>query len=103
MVKNTRLPSNAGIDTDTCPSAMHMTHTHDDSENYTWRTIPKKTCLLRYSLTCGVSTSMKLEFLIIVVGTVEMTVNGTASQDFEKHILGDQQNIVIFYTSAQGE
>ena len=39
------IPSNAGIDTDTCPSAMHMTHTHDNTgklhvENYTIEEVP---------------------------------------------------------------
>ena len=35
------IPSNAGIGTETCPNAMHMTHTHDESGklhvNYTGR------------------------------------------------------------------
>ena len=36
---------NAVIDTDTCPSAMHMTHTHDNTgklhvENYTIEEVP---------------------------------------------------------------
>ena len=97
------IPSNAGIDTDTCPSAMHMTHTHDDSgklhvENYTKEDVP-----LEVFFDVWGKHFNETGIFDYRGGTVEMTVNGTASQDFEKHILGDQQNIVIFYTSAQGE
>jgi len=32
-------------------------------------------------------------------GTIEMTVDGQISTDFQNHILEDGQNIVISYTS----
>ncbi|MBB69720.1 MAG: hypothetical protein CMB28_01260 [Euryarchaeota archaeon] len=97
------IPSNAGIDTETCPSAMHMTHTHDNSgklhvENYTKEDVP-----LEVFFDVWGKHFNETGIFDYRGGTVEMTVNGTVSLDYENHILADKQNIVIFYTSPQGE
>ena len=94
------IPSNAGIDTDTCPSAMHMTHTHDNTgklhvENYTIEEVPLEVFFDVWGMHFDETGIFNHRG-----GSVEMTVNGTISQDYQNHILGDQQNIVIIYTSA---
>jgi len=97
------IPENAGIYTDTCPNAMHMTHTHDNTgklhvENYTSEEVPLEVFFDvwgKHFDETGIFDHRG--------GIVEMTVNGTISQDYQNHILEDKQNIVILYTSAQGE
>jgi hypothetical protein len=97
------IPENAGIYTETCPNAMHITHTHDNSgklhvENYTSEEVPLEVFFDvwgKHFDETGIFDHRG--------GIVEMTVNGTISQDYQNLILEDKQNIVIVYTSTQGE
>lgn len=97
------IPENAGIYTETCPNAMHMTHTHDNSgklhvENYTSEDVPLEVFFDvwgKHFDETGIFDHRG--------GIIEMTVNGTISQDYQNLILEDKQNIVIVYTSTQGE
>ena len=96
------IPENAGIYTDTCPDAMHITHTHDTSgklhvENYTREDVPLEVFFDvwgKHFDETGIFDHRD--------GTIEMTVNGTISTDYQNHILADQQDILIVYTSTQG-
>ncbi len=97
------IPENAGIYTDTCPNAMHMTHTHDNTgklhvENYTKEDVPLEVFFDVWGKHFDETGIFDLRG-----GNIEMTVNGTISQDYQNHILEDKQNIVIVYTSNQGE
>ena len=95
------IPENAGIYTETCPNAMHMTHTHDNSgklhvENYTSEDVEVFFDVWgKHFDETGIFDHRG--------GIVERTVNGTISQDYQNLILEDKQNIVIVYTSTQGE
>ena len=55
------IPADSGIDTETCPQAMHMTHTHDDTGKYMSKDTRLSMCLWRYFSMCGANTSMKQE------------------------------------------
>ena len=97
------IPSNAGIGTQTCPNAMHMTHTHDESgklhvENYTWEDVPLEVFFDVWGKHFDETGIFEYRD-----GSIEMTVDGTISQEYQNHILADKQNIVIIYTSNQGE
>lgn len=97
------IPENSGIYTDICPNAMHITHTHDNSgklhvENYTKEDVPLEVFFDVWGKHFDETGIFEYRG-----GVIEMTVNGTISQDYQNHILEDKQNIVIVYTSAQGE
>ena len=93
------IPANAGIYTDICSNAMHMVHTHDTTgklhvENYTKEDVPLEVFFDVWGVHFDETGIMDYRD-----GTIEMTVNGTASSDYQNLILADQQNIVIRYTS----
>jgi len=97
------IPANAGIDTEICPGVMHMVHTHDTTgklhvENYTKEDVPLEVFFDVWGMHFDETGIMDYRD-----GTIEMTVNGTISEDYQNHILGDRENIVIKYTSNQGE
>ena len=98
-----QIPANAGIDTETCVGAMHMVHTHDATgrlhvENYTKEDVPLEVFFDVWGVHFDETGIMNYRD-----GTIEMTVNGTLSEDYQNLILADKQNIVIKYTSNQGE
>tara|TARA_B100000925_G_scaffold276515_1_gene243711 strand:- start:15 stop:578 length:564 start_codon:yes stop_codon:yes gene_type:complete len=96
------IPKDAGIYTETCPNAMHMVHTHDNTgklhvENYTWEDVPLEVFFDvwgKHFNETGIFDHRD--------GIIEMTVNGTVNDDYQNLILADKQNIVIIYTSNQG-
>lgn len=97
--ENYPIPENAGIDTEICPGAMHVTHTHDESG--------------RLHVEGPQLVDVPLEVFFDVWGkhfdstgifdyrdgTITMTVNGTESTAYQNLILEDEQEIVITYTS----
>ena len=93
------IPANAGIYTETCSNAMHMVHTHDSTgklhvENYTKEDVPLEVFFDVWGVHFDETGIMDYRD-----GTIEMTVNGTISEDYQDLILADNQNIVIKYTS----
>jgi hypothetical protein len=93
------IPENTGIDTTTCPEAMHMTHTHDATgkihvEGNTVEEVPLEVFFDVWGEhfdETGIFDNRD--------GSIEMTVNGEANSDFQNLLLADGQNIVISYTS----
>jgi hypothetical protein len=95
------IPSNTGIDTTICPSAMHVTHTHDDSGK------------LHVEHTEVVDVPLEVFFDVWGVhfdetgifdyrdGDIEMKVDGEISNDYQNHLLEDAQQIIITYTSHE--
>ena len=93
------IPEESGIDTETCPQAMHMTHTHDDSgklhvEGHTVVDVPLEVFFDVWGKHFDETGIMEYRD-----GTVEMTVNGEVNTEYQNLILADGQNIVISYTS----
>ena len=93
------IPENSGIYTETCPEAMHMTHTHDDSgklhvEGHTVVDVPLEVFFDVWGKHFDETGIMEYRD-----GTVEMTVNGEVNTEYQNLILADGQNIVISYTS----
>ena len=93
------IPKDSGIDTETCPQAMHMTHTHDDTgkihvEGHTVVDVPLEVFFDVWGKHFDETGIMEYRD-----GTVEMTVNGEVNTEYQNLILADGQNIVISYTS----
>ena len=93
------IPGNTGIDTDICKGAMHMTHTHDDSgkihvESKQIEDVPLEVFFDVWGKHFDETGIMEYRD-----GTIEMTVDGQISTDYQNLILADGQNIVISYTS----
>jgi hypothetical protein len=93
------IPENTGIYTETCPEGMHMTHTHDASgkihvEGHTVEEVPLEVFFDVWGKHFDETGIMEYRD-----GTVEMTVDGQISTDYQNHILADGQNIVISYTA----
>jgi len=93
------IPTNTGIDTETCPQAMHMTHTHDDSgkihvEGHQEVDVPLEVFFDVWGMHFDESGIFDHRD-----GTIKMTVNDVESKAYEKLILADGQNIVITFTS----
>lgn len=94
-----QIPENTGIDTKTCPQAMHMTHTHDGSgkihvEGHQEVDVPLEVFFDVWGVHFDETGIFDYRD-----GTIEMTVDGIVSTDYEKLVLADGQNIVISYTS----
>ena len=93
------IPESTGIDTTTCPDAMHMTHTHDTSgkihvEGHTVEEVPLEVLFDvwgKHFDETGIFDNRD--------GSIEMTVNGEVNSDYQSLLLADGQNIVITYTS----
>jgi hypothetical protein len=90
---------NTGIDTTTCPGAMHMTHTHDTSgkihvEGNTAEEVP-----LEVFFDVWGKHFDETGIFDYRDGSIVMTVNGEVSLDYQNLLLEDSQNIVITYTS----
>tara|TARA_X000001036_G_scaffold375404_1_gene364238 strand:+ start:546 stop:1118 length:573 start_codon:yes stop_codon:yes gene_type:complete len=97
------IPDGTGIDTEICPGAMHMTHTHDASgkihvEGHSVEEVPLEVFFDVWGMHFNESGIMDYRN-----GTIEMTVDGQPNSEFQNLILADNQNIVITYTSNQGE
>ena len=93
------IPSDTGIYTETCENGMHMTHTHDATgklhvEGHTVEEVPLEVFFDVWGKHFDETGIMEYRD-----GTIEMTVDGQISTDFQNHILADGQNIVISYTS----
>lgn len=93
------IPENTGIYTQTCPEAMHMTHTHDSSgkihvENHTFEEVP-----LEVFFDVWGEHFDETGIFDYRDGTIEMTVDGVVNAEYQNLILADNQNIVITYTS----
>ena len=93
------IPEESGIDTETCPQAMHMTHTHDATgklhvEGHTVEEVPLEVFFDVWGKHFDETGIMEYRD-----GTVEMTVNGEVNTEYQNLILEDGQNIVISYTS----
>lgn len=93
------IPGNTGIDTDVCEGAMHMTHTHDESgkihvESKQIEDVPLEVFFDVWGKHFDETGIMEYRD-----GTIEMTVDGQISTDYQNLILADGQNIVISYTS----
>lgn len=94
-----QIPENTGIDTETCPQAMHMTHTHDASgkihvEGHQEVDVPLEVFFDVWGVHFDETGIFDYRD-----GTIEMTVDGNVSTAYENLILADGQNIVISYTS----
>ena len=92
-------PGNTGIDTDVCKGAMHMTHTHDDSGKIHVESKQVEEVPLEVFFDVWGKHFDETGIMEYRDGTIEMTVDGQISTDFQNHILEDGQNIVISYTS----
>ena len=93
------IPDGTGIDTEICPGAMHMTHTHDASgkihvEGHSIEEVPLEVFFDVWGMHFNESGIMDYRN-----GTIEMTVDGQPNSEFQNLILADNQNIVITYTS----
>ena len=93
------IPQNTGIYTQTCPEAMHMTHTHDDTgklhvENHTSEDVPLEVFFDVWGKHFDESGIFEHRN-----GTTVMTVDGNISTDYQNLILADGQNIIITYSS----
>jgi len=93
------IPESTGIDTETCPSAMHMTHTHSSDgklhvEGHTVEQVPLEVFFDVWGKHFDETGLFEYRD-----GTVEMTVNGVVNTSYQNLILEDGQNIVITYTS----
>ena len=93
------IPADTGIDTDLCPGAMHMTHTHDATgkihvEGHSVEEVPLEVFFDVWGKHFNESGIMDYRD-----GTIEMTVDGQPNSEFQNLILADNQNIVIKYTS----
>ena len=93
------IPEDTGIDTDTCPGAMHMTHTHDASgkihvEGHQVVDVPLEVFFDVWGKHFDETGIFEYRD-----GTVEMTVDGVVSNEYQNLLLADGQNIVIKYTS----
>ena len=93
------IPGNTGIDTDVCKGAMHMTHTHDDSGKIHVESKQVEEVPLEVFFDVWGKHFDETGIMEYRDGTIEMTVDGQISTDFQNHILEDGQNIVIYYTS----
>ena len=93
------IPGNTGIDTDVCKGAMHMTHTHDDSGKIHVESKQVEEVPLEVFFDVWGKHFDETGIMEYRDGTIEMTVDGQISTDFQTHILEDGQNIVISYTS----
>lgn len=93
------IPGNTGIDTDVCKGAMHMTHTHDDSGKIHVESKQVEEVPLEVFFDVWGKHFDETGIMEYRDGTIEMTVDGQISTDFQNHILEDGQNIVISYTS----
>jgi hypothetical protein len=93
------ISENTGIDTTTCPEAMHMTHTHTPDgkihvEGHTAEEVPLEVFFDVWGMhfdETGIFDNRD--------GSIEMTVNGEVNSDYQNLLLADGQNIVISYTS----
>jgi len=93
------ISENTGIDTTTCPEAMHMTHTHTSDgkihvEGHTVEEVPLEVFFDVWGMhfdETGIFDNRD--------GSIEMTVNGEVNSDYQNLLLADGQNIVISYTS----
>ena len=93
------IPGNTGIDTDVCKGAMHMTHTHDDSGKIHVESKQVEEVPLEVFFDVWGKHFDETGIMEYRDGTIEMTVDGQISADYQNHILADGQNIVITYTS----
>ena len=93
------IPGNTGIDTDVCKGAMHMTHTHDDSGKIHVESKQVEEVPLEVFFDVWGKHFDETGIMEYRDGTIEMTVDGQISTDYQNHILADGQNIVITYTS----
>ncbi len=93
------IPKDLGIDTELCPSTMHMTHTHDSSgkihvEGHQEVDVPLEVFFDVWGVHFDENGIFDYRG-----GTISMTVNGAESTAYQNLILEDSQNIVISYTS----
>ena len=93
------IPENAGIYTETCPEAMHMTHTHDTSgkihvEGHQVVDVPLEVFFDVWDKHFDETGIFEYRD-----GTIEMTVDGIVNEEYQNLLLADGQNIVIQYTS----
>ncbi|MCH2648171.1 MAG: hypothetical protein MKZ58_07430 [Candidatus Poseidoniaceae archaeon] len=93
------IPEDTGIDTETCPGAMHMTHTHDSTgkihvEGHQVVDVPLEVFFDVWGKHFDETGIFEYRD-----GTVEMTVDGIISNEYQNLLLADGQNIVIKYTS----
>ncbi len=93
------IPENSGIYTETCPEAMHMTHTHDSSgkihvEGHQVVDVPLEVFFDVWGKHFDETGIFEYRD-----GTIEMTVDGVVSEEYQNLLLADGQNIVIQYTS----
>lgn len=93
------IPQNTGIYTQTCPEGMHMTHTHDSTgkihvEGHNVVDVP-----LEVFFDVWGKHFDETGIFDYRDGSIEMTVDGVISDEYQNLILADGQNIVITYTS----
>ncbi len=93
------IPKDTGIDTATCPQAMHMTHTHDASGKIHVEGHQEVDVPLEVFFDVWGKHFDETGIFEYRDGTIKMTVNDVESNAYEKLILADGQDIVITYTS----
>ena len=92
--------ANTGIDTEICPDAMHVVHTHDDSGKLHVETPePANITLSVFFDIWGVefNSTRIMSFHVNQTHELVFEVDGEQSQDFENHIFSDGENILIHY------
>ena len=93
------IPTNTGIDTDICPNAMHMTHTHDATGKIHVEGHQEVDVPLEVFFDVWGKHFDEAGIFDYRDGSIQMTVDGVNNTQYEKLVLADGQNIVITYTS----
>jgi hypothetical protein len=92
------ISENTGIDTTTCPEAMHMTHTHTPDGKIHVEGPTEEVPLEVFFDVWGMHFD-ETGIFDNRDGSIVMTVNGEVNSDYQNLLLEDGQNIVISYTS----
>ena len=94
-----QIPENTGIDTEFCPSAMHVTHTHDASGKIHVESHEVVEVPLEVFFDVWGQHFDETGIFGYRNGSINMTVDGVVSQDYQNNLLQDAQQIIIEYTS----
>ena len=94
------IPTDTGIDTETCPGAMHMTHTHDDTgkihvEGHQVVDVPLEVFFDVWGVHFDETGIFDYRG-----GNITMTVDGVESDQYQNLLLEDRQEIIITYESG---
>ncbi len=106
QIENTTysVAADVGIDTETCPSAMHVAHTHDDSGKIHVETHePANVTLGIFTEIWGIlfDETQFGPYQVNETHELVMTVDGVVSEDWGDHVFSDGESILIHYRERQ--